>query len=332
MSHRRRVCDALSRRQRRGGRLLKVMIHGHAERRLVVLLLKVHEVRGRRGLDLLLALLVQSRVAAKEPQRILGEAKAADAADAGGGERVAPRGAVRAPGVVVVMVVEVTVARHHAADAEPPEGHAPPRIVSHRVARQTAKTIAAGADAAEARLRPPRLRGAPHALHDVPEVAFGHLRPHPSRRVPHARVDDGIRRESRHVGARHGNPGGEDEFARAALKLARVEPVRRPGPHEGHAHLRASKHRVHGGVLASPVLVAHRVHRRRGRHSTALASGALLQQPARGPAVRVAPARVRAAGEQRRDDGDGPAAHCEVQRRGAVPFFVCGAARRGAGG
>jgi len=77
---RRRVCDALSRRQRRGGRSLKVMIHGHAVRRLVVLLLEVHEVRGRRGLDLLLALLVQSRLAAEEPQRILGESKPADAA------------------------------------------------------------------------------------------------------------------------------------------------------------------------------------------------------------------------------------------------------------
>ena len=150
------------------------MIHGHAVRRLVVLLLEAHGVRGRRGLDLLLALLVQSRLAAAKPQRILGESKPADA-ETGGGERVAPRGAVRAPGVVVVLlvlvvvVVRVTVARNHAADAELPEGHADADgIVPHGVAvrtcpRRPRSPLSYGCRCA-ARFRPPSLRGAPLAL------------------------------------------------------------------------------------------------------------------------------------------------------------------------
>ena len=86
----------LLRGQSRAGRSLKVMIHGNADGRLVVLLLEVDQVRRQRRLNLALPVFIRDDVAAEDPSDRggFGEAEPAGATKPRGHQPVAPGRAV----------------------------------------------------------------------------------------------------------------------------------------------------------------------------------------------------------------------------------------------
>ena len=119
----------LLRGQSRGGRSLKVMIHGHADGRLVVLLLEVDQVRRRRRLNLALPVFIRDDVAAEDPSHRggFGESESAGAAKPRGYQPVAPGRAVHTQRVRRRVPVVGDAGR-----PEPPERlNAPPRVVAH---------------------------------------------------------------------------------------------------------------------------------------------------------------------------------------------------------